>query len=271
MYLFTRGNALTPMHFVNSVICPDPIQTCPSFYCPSDCLFDEFSGICNYTSGTCGCPEFGPDTCNITMAKFPLHDTSNDLLYVQNSLFLQSNEKDLMDRTARMFHKMSPGEVLGFVTSSLIAIGACYIIGTYMYKCITRSQTFCLPRFFKKDWHITKIGLIPNDSNVIANRNNKDKVVASVLHNMRVEPTDPTNSQDSEVSSVSVERTFLRSLMPPLPGLGRIIDVVDSRYVDDSIIPMGADGNSMAVDGTAHESVTSGLLDLNSDHGIAGD
>lgn len=35
------------------VICPDPIRTCPTFYCHRDCL--GTGGTCNYTSGSCFC------------------------------------------------------------------------------------------------------------------------------------------------------------------------------------------------------------------------
>ena len=35
------------------VICPDPIRTCPTFYCNRDCL--GTGGTCNYTSGSCFC------------------------------------------------------------------------------------------------------------------------------------------------------------------------------------------------------------------------
>jgi hypothetical protein len=36
-----------------SVICPDPIRICPTFYCPFDCL--GTGGICDYPSGECLC------------------------------------------------------------------------------------------------------------------------------------------------------------------------------------------------------------------------
>ena len=38
------------------VVCPDPRKTCPTFYCPRDCLAFEGS-ICDYKTGKCMCPK----------------------------------------------------------------------------------------------------------------------------------------------------------------------------------------------------------------------
>lgn len=48
------------------VICPDPIRTCPTFYCPRDCLGSPL--VCDYAQGECVCPEnnalpFADGTC----------------------------------------------------------------------------------------------------------------------------------------------------------------------------------------------------------------
>jgi len=37
----------------SSVVCPDPVRTCPTFYCHRDCL--GTGGICDYGSGICSC------------------------------------------------------------------------------------------------------------------------------------------------------------------------------------------------------------------------
>jgi hypothetical protein len=38
------------------VICPDPVRTCPTFYCPRDCLGSP-ELICDYDQGECVCPQ----------------------------------------------------------------------------------------------------------------------------------------------------------------------------------------------------------------------
>jgi hypothetical protein len=38
------------------VTCPDPVRTCPTFYCPRDCLGSP-ELICDYSQGECVCPD----------------------------------------------------------------------------------------------------------------------------------------------------------------------------------------------------------------------
>ena len=37
------------------VVCPDPVRTCPTFYCPRDCLGSP-ELVCDYSQGECVCP-----------------------------------------------------------------------------------------------------------------------------------------------------------------------------------------------------------------------
>ena len=50
----SRSIAAGDENIVSSVTCPDPIRTCPTFYCRRDCL--GTNRICDYDVGRCVCP-----------------------------------------------------------------------------------------------------------------------------------------------------------------------------------------------------------------------
>ena len=260
---------------IAKVICPDPIRTCPSFYCPRDCLDHGFTGVCNYSTKNCTCPlDLDPfsNSCNITNKfDFPI-DISSASLYVLDSAELVSASKNIFDHTARMFILMTPGEVIGFIATSLVVMGLCFILGSYFYRCIQKPSCN-IGRFCDKEWRVDSIWYGSTrlaDTIETVNRRDKDKMVASVLHNLRVESTLPTSHFDAENgSNDEEERTFWRSEIPPLPGVGRIVSVVGATYVNDSIVPTDID-ETRTIDGTANDSRTSGENDMNSSHGTEG-
>lgn len=87
-------------------------------------------------------------------------------------------------------------------------------------------------------------------------------MVATVLHHIRVDSTFSATQSDS-FATVSDDRTFYRSEMPPLPGAGRIVTIVGAKFVDDSILPNEND-DILTTDGTAQDSATSNALELES-------
>ena len=218
---------------------------------------DDLKCVCHSDGGLC-----------INSSDFYVEDDATHFpLYVPDASKLISDGKDIFDRTVRMFIQMSAGEVIGFVASSLVAIGACFILGTYFYRCM--KQPSCrMPRFWDNSWRVDTLQLA-NSTEEMERQNNKDKMVASVLYNMRVESA-TVLSEENSGDITQNHRTFYRSELPPLPDVGRIISIIGSHYVNDSIIPNDVD-ETLTVDGTANDSRTSGVNDLNSGRGTAPD
>lgn len=50
-------NGLLPFTETVSILCPDPVRVCPTFYCKRDCLGTD--QICDYDTGQCVCPDGG--------------------------------------------------------------------------------------------------------------------------------------------------------------------------------------------------------------------
>jgi hypothetical protein len=257
--------------FVNTVICPNPIQACPSLFCPRNCLNDEFVGVCDYVSGTCGCPhtpfyEVLPELCDNSVNISVFGHFESTVLYIQSSSSLESDDKGIFDFTKRMFIQMTAGEVIGFVATSVVTIGACFIIISCCYRCLKQRGLHCaLATFGDNEWRVdTKWQEIVSSriGSIASRRSNKDKMVASVLHNMRVESTF-SNSQSYQLSGESNERIFFRSEMPPLAGAGRIVTIVGAKFVDDSILPSESD-DMLTVDGTVLDVGASDGQELNS-------
>ena len=198
-----------------------------------------------------------------------MEGTSQSPLYLPNSADLKSDDRNILDFTARMFIQMNAGEVLGFVATSLVAIGAFFILVSYCYRCLRRPN-WRLSQFWDKEWRVDTPWQGAHET---TGSSDKDKMVASVLHHMRIEPTMPDstdflNDCTGELGEdVEERRTFYRSELPPLPGVGRVISVIGSTFVNDSIVLDDLD-ETMTIDGTAHDSRTSGIHDLNSEYGI---
>ncbi len=272
----------------NTVFCPDPVQTCPSFYCPRNCLFDEGAGICDYISGNCTCMDgIGGDSCENSfdfesLVEMSTHTSQN---YLLNSAGLENEEKDIFDQAARMFIQMNVGEVIGFVTCSLLIVGGCFVVVSSIVKIVKDRRvlpTF-VPRFWRRDWRVNTSFPVPYIGDTTRN-SNKQKMVATILHHMRVEDAmsdcfdihheihntdDQRHATLDERNSYDQERVFYRSEMPPLPGVGRVVSVIGARFVNDSIVPSDHEDN-MTLAGTADDTRTSGVYDLNSDRGTEG-
>ena len=249
------------------MICPNPLKACPSLFCPQNCFFDDFTGVCNYEDGSCSCPsniwENNFDRCNSPNI-FPTNTLYLSEIYINDTSTLDNEDKDIFNHVKRIFITMEPGEVLGFFATSLVAVGAVFVLGAVVVKLFKR-PIFCPSLSNNKEW-LTENVVARAFTSAENRRNNKDKMVASVLHNLRIESA--ANGLQTEGID---ERIFTRSEMPPLPvGLVRVVGVVGSRFVDDSAIPSGND-DGLTIEGTANDSRTSRNDDLNTINGIEGD
>ena len=201
--------------------------------------------------------------------------------YVSNSGELEDDERDAFDHITRMFIKMSVGEVFSFVAYSLLVLVSFAIVTMYIFKVVSQRGNIItfFPRWLSKlvsnsnEWRVDMIQWSLNRQS--DDQGNKDKMVATVLHNMRVQNNaaggiQPDFLQDTgtiddhietqhrqvfEIDSSAVSRndqqTILRSQLPPLPGVGRILSIPGFTYVDDSIQMSNQDEVLTTLEGTA--------------------
>jgi hypothetical protein len=93
---------------VMSVVCPDPVRVCPTFYCSRDCL--GTNKYCNYTVGQCMCEagltsesEEGPcvnATTDETLVNRTGDSTSNDSTKCKSGQTYSTKEEACVDATA---------------------------------------------------------------------------------------------------------------------------------------------------------------------------
>ncbi len=278
------------------MVCPDPLLICPTFHCPRDCLHDQYAFRCDFSDGRCSCPFNVTNTtksnltalCGNGTVDSSEHEFLRDY-YVTDSSVLQDDEKNILDHAARMFVQMSVGEVISFVACSLLVVVTITILFIYTVK-LLRQRTDCLsilPRWFPRSnaWKVDLTQWALPYGQRDSENSDKDKMVASVLHNLRVDNTamgidielhedfdifdgeeheDPNAEitatslpNNSEVDVTRQERTILRSQLPPLPGIGRVLSIPGFRYVDDSMMISNDDDVLTIVEATAAGSRTS--------------
>ncbi len=284
-------------------MCPDPVLACPTFFCPRDCLHDTHASTCDFKSGKCSC-QGGSEVdgflgamnndvaCNNNHIADMTEYSSLSEYYVSDPSILKDDEKNILDHAARMFITMSVGEVISFVACSLLVVVSFTIISIYLVTVLKQRRgilSFC-PRWISRvnDW---RTDMVPHWSLLQSQRTDqtdKDKMVASVLHNMRVQNAaegiehgfdeevvdmdDDTfgESQSGGNNNMTAEnqnnlnneavgelRTIFRSQLPPLPGVGRILSVPGFTYVDDTFQLNNQDELLTAAERTAVGSRTS--------------
>jgi len=270
-------------------LCPDPITTCPTFYCPKDCLNHDYAAICNFATGSCDCSFVSENGALVKVDNFgkcydeKLFGVENEISlsyyaehssmmehYIPNSSELIDDEKHFLDHAARMFITMSVGEFVSFVAYSLLVVTTCVVLIIYTVKFLRQADS--PSAIFSCNW-LKRSNAWRTDTQWSSSQNNetgnmgnanKDKMVASVLHNMRVETAFIEDGQ-SLVASINqndqiyeTERTILRSQLPPLPGVGRVVSIPGFAFFDDSIhIGNHDDDNLTIIDGTAAGTRTS--------------
>ena len=133
------------------IVCPDPARTCPSFFCPKDCL--ENGGVCDYEVGKCMCQssEVATSVRNVTSSWLlntglePCDGAADldgemqmvqriemDVLlpeyYVENTTLLVDDERNFDEKINRMFAQLNSGEVVGLVASFIMVVLFSYIM-----------------------------------------------------------------------------------------------------------------------------------------------
>jgi hypothetical protein len=234
--LFTSDSSSHPgLHYVEKVICPDPIRVCPTFYCHRDCLGS--SRLCDYDIGRCICSGtasgnssntdnadwYGKNFANVNESEDFSCNTSNsnESIDLRNteSFYLPEDNDDtaglptsdspLSDYYYKTERNLKTESSLGFwnptwkglvsVSGSLIFIVLMSFLSYYSYgrcfKTIERNEA--------ADVDAVDDTLSTNDTT----RNpNKDKLMASIVVNLRMNDTnlqrlrreDPLSTRDSE-------------------------------------------------------------------------
>ena len=209
--------------------------------------------------------------------------------YVTDSSKLKDDGKNILDHAARMFTQMSMGEVVSFVACSLLVVVSCTILLIHMVKFSRQQPDFLsvFSRWFPRS-NAWKVDLSPWAASQYQGEqdedDDKDKMVASVLHNLRVDNVamginneyheqvdtlegldaarvDGHSTHNCDEGSIHEEitqhRTILRSQLPPLPGVGRVLSIPGFTFVDDSMQINSDDDRLTAAETTALGSRTS--------------
>lgn len=268
------------------VECPDLFLACPTFHCPRDCLKNNAATSCDFYTGECKC--HNPNKCNDDIVPISEYGLLKEY-YVANSDELEDDERDAFDHITRMFIKMSVGEVFSFVAYSLLILVSFTIVTMYMIRVVSQRRNIItfFPRWLSKwvtnsnEWRVDKSQWSLNRQNNGNGQGNKDKMVANVLHNMRIQSNaagiqpdfleatggigdhiETQHRQVFEIDSSAVarndetiimndEQIILRSQLPPLPGVGRILSIPGFTYIDDSIQIDNEDDILTTAEGTA--------------------
>jgi len=183
----------------NFVACPDPVRTCPTFYCSLDCL--GTGGICDFLTGDCLC---SVQTTNSTASNATVLIPCQEMGSVSNSSdvrvffdFAVDGNTNSVDTLLSDYYVSTSNElkndqvsVLGkvgiiLVSSSGFVFLAFIVMGVWWYT----SQ--CAFHFVPLNEFLRYFGLsaardpaVPTEIEVP--RSNKDKFVASLLLNLRV-------------------------------------------------------------------------------------
>jgi hypothetical protein len=181
------------------VICPDPVRTCPTFYCHRDCL--GTGGTCNYTSGSCFC---SMDTENgfITEKCFELDKERPEYGFYYDD---DKSAKPLDESSLSDYYVPTERELGGEKDSleiwmiALIAVGG--VVGLVLFLLCCRASLkrrwlgdSCSVWFWWPHDDASESVVVESSPSV-----NKDKFVASMLVDMRVHE----GRVDSQVESTT--------------------------------------------------------------------
>lgn len=263
---------------------------------------DQHATSCNFTTGSCSCPGIEENNQTIfmnttlpnqTFSCYDVVDVSEHALlreyYVHDTSELEDESKNILDFAVRMFVHMSIGEVISFVATSILVVVTFTIVSIHTFKILRqrRSISSFFIRLFSRssEWRSDM-----HQCSDAGGHSEKDKMVASVLYNLRVRnatdgiysdvPNEVESMNHSEIQERSLntnqlrfdgniesdEQIILRSQLPPLPVVGRIVSIPGFTYIDDSlqIINTRRDDTLTVVEETAVGSRSSRVSQLES-------
>mmetsp|Transcript_18387 Transcript_18387/g.27894 ORF Transcript_18387/g.27894 Transcript_18387/m.27894 type:complete len:622 (-) Transcript_18387:6-1871(-) len=245
--------------YTTSMLCPDPVRTCPTFYCPGDCL--DNGGFCNYTSGQCMCKSFNGNStylgvCGETEIEhpteyidpllpaedngdknFPKEDASLSDYYVPNEKALSKSKK----RGRNVMLTFVFVAVGGAIFAVVAAYGTGVLDGKYIsfpvflvqylgcFRGANDSNTNDAGEIVEPE-HFEPAVFQPENfepsPSELPFRANKDKFVASMLVDMRV--NGPRHVEGESLPETSAETDSNANLSRSE------VDVDELRYVDYS-------------------------------------
>eukprot|EP00978_Attheya_sp_CCMP212_P001847 scaffold3812_cov55-Attheya_sp.AAC.3 len=203
-------------------VCPDPFRTCPTFYCPRDCL--GYDGAeCDYTTGKCMCPKITALATNTTILESidvnmnnmttitscsslyndswfedsTLYDSvarmesSLSEYYVASLTELQDDEKQsLFTHIAIFFSGLNPVELVGVICLCILSLITLWVFGQFTYRALFKIRAWLLPSRLSESTTDDDDNESDNDDEEGGGPSNhdpdKDKMVASMLWNLRV-------------------------------------------------------------------------------------
>ena len=198
------------------VTCPDPVRTCPTFYCSRDCLGTD--GICDFQTGDCLCHEdiLNPTAQNTThLVPCQENNAINSSSIVTDSFHVTVEENALLAETQLSDYYVTDSSnlkndrpsILGKFGIILVSLGSFVLImflalGAWRYIVFIDLGAFA---FLSRLCWLSKapdIGLdVPQEIEV--HHRNKVKFVASMLLNLRLQnPQHP--GPDSYISEVGI-------------------------------------------------------------------
>jgi Leishmanolysin len=198
------------------VTCPDPVRTCPTFYCNRDCLGTS-GGICDFHTGDC--------MCSVQMANSTAANGTNATIFIPcekvEAVKQDANEAMLFGVTKYEYDLLSDAPFPDYYvpTSHDLENDRTSIMGTVGIILVC-SGVFVLLLFVSMGaWRYLPSGGFDAGTEVLrrfriadangpdvpeeieVTRNNKDKFVASMLLNLRLHYPQ-LQSQDSVVSEL---------------------------------------------------------------------
>lgn len=189
------------------VWCPDPRRVCPTFFCRYDCL--GTSGQCDYESGNCMCEYDGISVNGEPV--FQVCGLEGEDVDFGPGVFLRPTEADEIDSSV-LPHPDSPlsdyyvpteRELQGSDEPILLSWA---VLGSGVGAIILLFLAYVWWRKYKHDWQLPTAWFLRSndegDPTVDTIQRNKDKMVASVLVDMRIQ----ANAQLNESLAETVEQ-----------------------------------------------------------------
>jgi len=209
------------------IICPNPSRTCPSFYCPRNCLEIE-GAMCDYNTGECTC---SPETVNCKNStvheKLIFVDNVTEMaLYFSNATVLANDRRGFFEKTQIAFEKMTTKQIL--IVLFFLVLGVLLVI-------------------------IVVYNLIKHLEN--RRGEEKEKMVATVLVDLRVRANDVRrrrNERRVRERRRILENHLRKKMGNRYPHLENAIDQIilssDSFSTAESTMPSKCTGNDNSVD-----------------------